>query len=226
MIYLLSTIFVLLFLYGVYKEKINESEMSFDEELSSVLSKLPENKIVCEEILKELNSKVDVEYNPYEEAKGSFYNHRKNKIVVRKDKDLGNISRIVHIAHECVHTTQKRNYLNMNFIFSNIQILFFLMLIVIRFFNVSSNVIEPLLFVQILVVIMTFFVKIVIESDACYRAVGVAEEYLKDKIDEDKLKKYVSKLNQNVIKTVPLYYYSIISQGLCMVIITRVIYLI
>ena len=69
MIYLLSTIFILIVLYVVYKEKINEKEMSFDEELSPVIAKLPENKIICEEILKQVNSNVDVEYNPYEEAK-------------------------------------------------------------------------------------------------------------------------------------------------------------
>lgn len=225
MIYLLSTIFVLLVLYTVYKEKINEKEMSFDEELSPVIASLPENKIMCEEILKKVSSKVDVEYNPYEEAKGSFYNHRKNKIVVRNNKELGDISRVVHIAHECVHTTQKRSFLNMNFIFSNIQMLYFLMLIILRFFNIHSNIIEELLFIQILLVLMTFFVKVVIESDACYRSVGLAEEYLKDKIDEEKLKKYLLKLNDNIIRTVPLYYYSMLSQGFIMVIICRVVFL-
>lgn len=226
MIYLLSTIFVLIFLYSVYKEKVNESEMSFDEELSPIIAELPDNKTICEEILKQVNSKVEVEYNPYEEAKGSFYNHRKNKIVVRKNKDLGDISRIVHIAHECVHTTQKRIFLNMNYIFSNIQLLYFLILIALRFFNISSNIIEQLLFVQILIVLSTFFVKAVIESDACYRSVRVAEEYLKDVIEPKQLQRYASRLNENIIKTVPLYFYSILSQGLMMAIIVRVVYLI
>ena len=226
MIYLLSTIFILIILYVVYKEKIDETEISFDEELSPVIAKLPENKIVCEEILKQVNSKVEVEYNPYEEAKGSFYNHRNNKIVVRRNKDLGDISRIVHIAHECVHTTQKKEFLNMNFIFSNIQMLYFLILIILRFLNISSDILETLLFIQILLVLATFFVKVVIESDACYRSLGVAEEYLKDKIEENKLKKYILKLNDNVIKTIPLYYYSMLSQGVIMVIVTKIIYLI
>jgi len=226
MIYLLSTIFVLAVLYVVYKEKINENEMSFDKDLSPIIARLPENKSVCKEILRQVNSSVKVEYNPYEEAKGSFYNHRKNKIVVRKNKDLGDISRIVHIAHECVHTTQKRIFLNMNFIFSNIQLLYFLMLIILRFFNIPNNIIELLLFIQILIVLMTFFVKVVIESDACYRSVRIAEKYLKDKLDENTLNKYVSKLNSNIIKTVPLYYYSMLSQGLAMTIIIRFIYLV
>lgn len=226
MIYLISTIFVLLIIYMIYKERINENEMIFDKELSPIISKLPENKIVCEEMLKQVNSQVKVEYNPYEEAKGSFYNHRKNKIVVRNDKDLGNISRIVHIAHECVHTTQKRKYLNMNFIFSNIQMIFLLVLIVLKFFNLSQSIINPLLFIQLLIAITTFFVKIVIESDACYRSVGVAEEYLRGKIDDRYVDKYVDRLNNNVIKTIPLYYYSMLSQGLIMVIIARGIYLI
>jgi hypothetical protein len=99
------------------------------------------------------------------------------------------------------------------------------MLIILRFFNIHSNIIEELLFIQILLVLMTFFVKVVIESDACYRSVGLAEEYLKDKIDEEKLKKYLSKLNDNIIRTVPLYYYSMLSQGFIMVIICRVIFL-
>lgn len=226
MIYLLSTIFVVMFFYAVYKEKIDEKEMSFDEELSPVISKLPENKIVCEEMLKEINSQVIVEYNTYQEAKGSFYNHRKNKIVIRKNKDLGDISRIVHIAHECVHTTQKRSFLKMNYIFSNIQIIYFFLLIIFRFFDISNDIIELLLFIQLILVLMTFFVKVVIESDACYRSLKVAENYLIGKMSESKLKEYILKLENNLLKSVPLYYYSILSQGLIMVIIVRFVYLV
>jgi len=227
MIYLfIATLVMTAIIVSVYMKKINYNEIKYDEELSPIIEKLDDNIKVTEEILKKLNNNhTKVIINKDEKSKLSYYNHKKDTIVMQQCEKK-EYARIVNIAHECVHTTQKRKFLNMNFVFSNIQLLYFLMLIVLRFFDISSNIIEVLLFIQILIVLMTFFVKVVIESDACYRSVTVAEEYLKDKIQENKLKKYVSKLNENVVKTVPLYYCSMLSQGLLMVIIARIIYII
>ena len=70
---------------------------------------------------------------------------------------------------------------------------------------------------------MTLFVKVVIEGDASYRSVDLAEEYLLTMFDKEKVKNYISKIRPFIYNLMPIYYYNFLSQGLIMVIVNLII---
>ena len=83
-----------------------------DKELKKIADKFPENKEICEEILKKLNNK-NIKIEESSDTKSSFYIVIGNKIVIANIKDT--FSRIQTSAHECLHSIQNRNILLFNF---------------------------------------------------------------------------------------------------------------
>ena len=104
-------------MYKQYKKtrKISKikklKELGFSKKLNEITNKLPENKVVCEEILKQLHNEnnVKVVENQDKNAKASLY------IVVTNTISIANIkescSRIQTIAHECIHSIQNKKIL-------------------------------------------------------------------------------------------------------------------
>ena len=224
MIYLfIATLVMTAIIVSVYMKKVNYNEIKYDEELSQIIEKLDDNTKITEEILKKLNNNhTKVTENLDEKSKLSYYNHKKDTIVMQQCEKK-EYARIVNIAHECVHTTQKRSYLVMNKIFSNIQILYFLFLSVYFFYTDNEQLKLILAMVQIFILFITLFAKIVIESDACYRSVMLATDYLEEKIGLEKAKKYREKVEKNIYDMIPMYYINFLTQGVFMAIIVQII---
>jgi len=224
MIYIfIFTVAMLVILTGVYAKKVKYDDIKYDSELSPLVGKLGSNVEITEEILKKLgNNHTKVISNPDEKSTISYYNHKKDEIVMQSSSK-NEYMRVVNAAHECVHTTQKKSYLVMNKVFSNIQILYFLFLMIYFFYIESAELKLILSVIQILVLLITLFAKIVIESDACYRSVNVAEEYLADKFGIEKSKKYKTKIEANLYDIIPMYYINFLMQGGIMVILVQII---
>ena len=118
------SIICLVILAIIYEVKISTlkkiKELGFSKELNEITNKLPENTVVCEEILKQIgNSRnVKVVQNENKNAKASLY------IVLTNTISIANINntctRIQTVAHECIHSIQNRKLLMFNFVFSNI----------------------------------------------------------------------------------------------------------
>ena len=83
-----------------------------------------------------------------------------------------------------------------------------------------------LISIQILILLGVMFVKVVIEGDASYRSVKLAEEYLENKINKEEKEQYIKESAELVYKLMPIYYFNFLSQGLIMIIINIVISLI
>ena len=224
MIYLfIATLVMTAIIVSVYMKKINYNEIKYDEELAPIIEKLDDNIKVTEEILKKLNNNhTKVIKNSDEKSKLSYYNHEKDTIVMQQCEKK-EYARIVNIAHECVHTTQKRSYLVMNKLFSNIQILYFLFLAIYFFYTDNEQLKLILAMVQIFILFITLFAKIVIESDACYRSVMLATDYLEEKIGLEKAKKYREKVEKNIYDMIPMYYINFLTQGVFMAIVVQII---
>ena len=79
-----------------------------------------------------------------------------------------------------------------------------------------------LLLVQVLIFIATFFMKIVLESDATYRGPQLAFSYLEDKVQKDKLKIFRKNVEDKLYKMVPISYFGLYMQGAILLIITQI----
>ena len=185
---------ILAIIYNVRISTIKKiKELGFSEELNEITNKLPENAVVCEEILKQIgnNRNVKVVQDENKNAKASLY------IVLTNTISIANINktctRIQTVAHECIHSIQNKKLLIFNFIFSNIYILYFLVISVLTFFNIIQN---PVIQVYILTLFSFIYYKVrsFLETDAMTRAPYVAEEYMKDSkiLEENEIKKIMN----------------------------------
>lgn len=225
MIYILVvTTLVFVFLGAIYLTKINKKEITFDNDLSPKAEKLPDNLEMTREMLKITgNTHTKVEYNQDEKSEVSFYNHSKDIIIIKNSKEKGDYSRIINTAHECVHATQKPILLKANKWLSNIQILYFLFIAIYMFYNKNETLALVLISIEILILLATFFAKVVIESDASYRAINLANKYLEGKFDNEGIKIFNKKIEENIVKSVPMYYFTLLMQGGIMLILAEII---
>ena len=83
-----------------------------------------------------------------------------------------------------------------------------------------------LISIQLLILLGTLFVKVVIESDATYRSVKLAELYLENKINNETKEQYISESSKLVHKLMPVYYFNFFLQGMTMIMINMIIALI
>lgn len=222
-ILLCCTIITTIILYFISYKKINVISEIKDEVVSPILEKIGGNESVAKEIFKFLNNKTTtVEENKDKNIKSSFYNHSNNKIVIKQTEDVKECSRVIHIAHECVHSIQPTKLLKAHFIISNIQILYFLGIFIYFFYNNDTNLRFNLLLIQIFILFINFFMKVVLESEATYRAVDVAISYLGQKVEIEKLNNFKKKVEEKLYKMVPFSYFSHYMQGAILVIIAQI----
>lgn len=161
-----------------------------NKELEALTDKFPENVQVAKEMLEMLgNSKVKIE-----EAKNtqtSLYIAVTDKISIADMKN--NYARIQTIAHECLHSVQDRRLLLFNFIFSNIIIIYWIVIAILTIMNIIQNTFIPI-FVLLLLTTIKFAVRGFLEIDAMTKAKYLAEKYIKSKniITEEETEKLIT----------------------------------
>ena len=148
------------------------------------------------------NGKVKIEENKNSDA--TIYIALTDKILIGNLKN--SYTRIQTIAHECLHSIQSRKLLIFNFIFSNIYLLYFLIIILLNIFNKIEN---QMFYLEILTLfgLIYYSVRMYLENDAMIKAKYLAKEYMEEKnisskeeIDET-VKQY-DKVNEIGIKFV------------------------
>ena len=148
-----------------------------NKEVEALTDKFPGNVQVAKEMLEMLgNSKVKIE-----EAKNtqtSLYIAVTDKISIADMKN--NYARIQTIAHECLHSVQDRRLLLFNFIFSNIIILYWVIIAILTITKVIQNTFIPM-FVLLLLTTIKFAVRGFLEIDAMTKSRYLAEKYIKSK---------------------------------------------
>lgn len=172
----LISLIVLAFIYQIkIKDMKKIKEIGFSKELNNITDKLPENKEICEDILKQINNNGDVKIVEDKNAKASLYIAITNTISIANIKE--SFTRVQTIAHECIHSTQNRRILMFNFIYSNFYLLYFVCICLLTLFNKLSN---PMLQVFILTLLSFIYYKVrsYLEIDAMTRAPYVAKEYI------------------------------------------------
>lgn len=205
--YLIVAIIILIIvviLKCVFEYKLkNLKELGKDKELDKLADKYPENIDMCKSYLKMLNNdKVEVEEN--KESETSLYIAVTNKISIANVRNT--YTRIQTIAHECLHSVQDRKLLMFNFWFSNIYLIYFLIICILEIFNVLpyKNI---FLIILILLSFVYYMVRAFLENDAMIKAKYLAKEYMENiKIStKEEIEKIVSgfeKINNKGIKCI------------------------
>ena len=104
-----------------------------NQSLKEITNSLPENEIICKNILKMLkNENVKIKHAD-ENSKTSFYIIALNTIIIANVKDT--FMRVQTIAHECIHSIQDKRLLWFNYIFSNLYLLYFIITTILAVIN-------------------------------------------------------------------------------------------
>ena len=175
--------------------------IGMDKDLNILAEKYPSNVEICKDILKKLkNEKVKVEED--KDAKTTLYLALTDKIFIADTKN--SYTRIQTMAHECLHSIQDRKILMFNFIFSNVYILYFALIVILKIFKVIN---KELLYLNIFLIfsMVYYMVRAFLENDAMIKAEFLAKEYMQEqgissKQEIEKICKGFKQLNAGGIK--------------------------
>lgn len=159
-----------------YNKKIIE-HIGDDEELDRLAKDYPDNIEICKEYLKKLgNENVSIEED--RNSQTSLYIAVSNKIYIANIQNT--YTRIQTIAHECLHSIQEKKILLFNFIFSNIYLIYFVVICILAFTKILPY---RMMFLLILMVMSLIYysVRIYLESDAMIKARYLAKDYIEEK---------------------------------------------
>ncbi|MBS6252634.1 MAG: zinc metallopeptidase [Clostridium sp.] len=167
--------FLLKILFGYNLKKIKKEVEN--KELDEIVKKYPENKVICEEYLRKLNNeKVEIEEN--DGTENSLYIAISNKILIGNIKN--SYSRIQTIAHECLHSIQDRKLQIFNFVYSNIYMLFFIVITLMALFKALPYKMM-FNFLLMFMGLVYYMVRTFLENDAMIKARYLAKEYMEEK---------------------------------------------
>jgi len=159
--------------------KINIKELekiALDSELNEIAKNYPKNTEICKTILKNLgNETTKIEEDTNSEA--TLYLVTSDKISIGNTHE--SFTRIQTMAHECLHSIQDKKMLMFNFVYSNIYLLYFLVVCVLVVIKKLPN---EMLFSNILLILsfIQYVIRIFLENDAMIKAEYVAKEYMKE----------------------------------------------
>ena len=223
LIILLICILSLLMLGIIFKINIkNVKQIGENKELDELTEKYPSNIDICKSILEMLNNKtVKIEEN--KDSNTSLYIAISNKISIANVR--GSFTRIQTIAHECLHSIQDRRILLFNFYFSNIYLIYF---VIISLLALLGKLPYKMMFLSILIVLgfIYYFTRSYLENDAMIKARFLAKDYMEkqnisSKEEIEKIVNEFDKLNNIGIRCIDynLFFNTIIKIMIFLVII-------
>ena len=129
-------------------------------------------------------------------------------IAIQDKISIGNthksFTRIQTIAHECLHSIQDRKMLIFNFIYSNIYLLYFVIICILIILKKLDNV---MLYSNIFLILsfIYYVVRVFLENDAMIKAQYIAKDYMQkqDVVTEEEVNKIFEgfqNLNKGLIK--------------------------
>lgn len=187
------TIFIMKFAFQIKMQDLKKvKQIGYDKKLNEITNKLPENKEVCQGILELIgNNTVQIQESEDKENKLTYYSVMTDHIIIANIKDT--FTRIQTIAHECIHSVQNRKTLLFNFIFSNIYLLYFLVIIILTIFKIIKYPMITMI-VFILLGFIYYTIRSYLETDAMTRAPYIAKQYM------EKSKKVSQEEMQTIMK--------------------------
>lgn len=195
----------------------NFKKFKENKELNEITKELPENIEIAKKIASKLGNE-NVNIKEEENLKATIYMVFNNTISIAKGET--NYTRLQTIAHECLHSVQNKKMLWFNYIFSNIYLLYFLVITIITLCNlqVSWHIQTVIL---LLLGIIWYAARSYLEVDAMTKAKYLAKEYLDEEtnLNEYKKKQLLREYEEINKLGIPFTCYGLLKSGLLKVII-------
>lgn len=200
-----------------FKDKTNK-------ELDEITTQLPNNEIVCKEILSNLGNTSNVIIKNEEETNDCLYMILNNTILLGKFK--ANFIRIQTIAHECIHSIQNKITLWFNYLFSNFYILYFAIVSILTLFNKIQNTYMQIMILFILGMIQ-YAIRVYLENEAMNKAPYVAKQYLMNQnVSEENINQLMKEYHKINTIGIPFVNYTLIQKNIIKIIVYCIIILI
>lgn len=196
LILIIVIIIGLILIKKIYKININEIKQfgNNNKDLDEIIKKYPSNNEICRSILKKIkNEKVKIEEN--KENNNCLYIAVSDKIIIANMRE--SFTRVQTIAHECLHSIQDKRILLFNFIYSNLYLFCFYLLVMLGIIKVIPYK-QTTLSIFIILSFIYYFIRSYLEDDAMIKAKFLAEEYMRDsKISEEtEIKAIINKYDE------------------------------
>lgn len=162
--------------------KIFKKDSSIRKDLDSIIEKLPNSEIIAKSLLKNLgNDETKCVFD--KDIKGNYYVYLNDTIYLcdRQNKKY-NYERLCVIAHECIHSIQPKWLQKLNFIFSNLEIIFFVLAIILYFLKITN---VYLFSMYIAIAIFSIIPRTVLEIWAMLNAPKLSKKYLEEENFKD-----------------------------------------
>ena len=202
LIIIIVAIVAIITIFFMMKTNVKELEqIALDKELNTISEKFPDNIEISKAILEKLkNTTTKIEED--KESEATLY------IAIQDKISIGNthksFTRIQTIAHECLHSVQDRKMLIFNFIYSNIYLLYFVIICILIILKRLDNII---MYSNIFLILsfIYYVVRVFLENDAMIKAQYIAREYMQeqDAVTEEEVNKIFEgfqNLNKGLIK--------------------------
>lgn len=152
------------------------------KKIQDIIDKLPDNEIIAKEILAENNNtKTKIVLDG--DIKNSYYIFLNDTIYLsNKNKASTRYSRLCLIAHECKHSLQSKILQVINFLISNIELIFFVLFAILGLLNFKNSFIPNIYYIT---VILSIIPRLILEFDAVYSSVKISEKYVEQKLSEN-----------------------------------------
>lgn len=146
-------------------------------DIEKIVSKLPDNKIIAKETLEKLNNKTTkIVFD--NDIQGNYYVFL-NDTIYLSNKDADKYKRLTVICHECIHSMQNKALQLINFLFSNLEVIIFIIFSALKFFNLFGNI---LTYLYIAIIVISLIPRFILEIDASLKSIKLTKEYVSKKI--------------------------------------------
>ena len=207
----LIILILLKYLLNVNFKEIKKLEIRKSEDSESLSCKFPKDEEICKDILDKLNNKNNVKIKQEPEYTTCIYTIFNNTITIGKFKQ--DYMKIQTLAHECVHSCQSKAMLWGNFIFTNLYLIYFVIITILMLLgkiSYSNIYITILIFASFI----QYIIRFTLENEAMIKARYIAKEYIEEKKilnkeEKNKLLKEYDKINDIGIPFVNYYTISI-----------------
>ena len=202
LIIIIVAIIAIITIFFMMKTNVKElEEIALDKELNSIAEKFPDNTEICKSILRKIENKT-TQIEEDQKLEATLY------IAIQDKISIGNthksFTRIQTIAHECLHSVQDRKMLIFNFIYSNIYLLYFVIICILVILKKIDN---TMMYSNIFLILsfIYYVVRVFLENDAMIKAQYIAREYMQeqDAVTEEEVNKIFEgfqNLNKGLIK--------------------------
>lgn len=173
---IIAMVVVLITLRLLFHTSVDKiKQLSENERLNKLTDDFPENKEICKKILSMIGNKT-TKIEEDDKTDTSLYLVMTDKIAIANLKNK--YVRIQTIAHECIHSMQDKKHLWFNFIFSNLYLLYFLIITILTLFGVVKDVWIHI-FLLTLFGLVYYMVRSYLETDAMVKARYLAKTYMR-----------------------------------------------